>query len=337
MRPVDRSRLVLAAALSLPTLAGCTSRDHRPEQAPEIDPELASQEEESVSLAERADAVQEKVTRRIRAAAHWLDTFLGGERSLEEENETRARLRFDVDVEDGEGVGFDVRPDIRVALPGTKERVQLTISGDGDSDSDLTDDTAEDIREEFENTDEENISIGANYFLRDTTRNNVRIGAGFTSGPAVYGEVRYRLLASLGSWDFRGTERVRYYTDNGFESRTTVDFERRLSRLHFFRATTRGTWFEEEPGYFYSQSLSFYHLIGPTRLMVYELVGSFVTDPNHVLDQGLVRVRFRERLWRDWIYLEIAPQLELPREEDYEAVPGILFRLDFSFSPEERS
>jgi hypothetical protein len=355
------SRLVplgLAAALCLTALAGCTSRERRPEPAPPHggqEPAVAAPSEEGAPeplepgsppeqgeeaappLTERADAVQEDVTRRIRVAASWLDSFLGDERSLAEENDTWARLRFDVDVEDGEGVGFNVKPKIRVALPRTKRRAQLTISGDGDSDEGLGSDTADEILEAFENTEEENVSVGANYFLRDTLRNNFRIGAGFSSGPAVYGDVRYRHLLPLGEWNLRGTERVRYYTDEGFESRTALDFERRIGPKFFFRTTTNGAWYEEQPGYFYGQSLSFYQLVGTARLLVYDLAGSFVTDPNNVLDQALVRVRYRQRLWRDWIFFEVAPQIRLPRNEDYEVVPGIQFRLELYFASRDRS
>ena len=51
---------------------------------------------------------------------------------------------------------------------------------------------------------------------------------------------------------------TRYYTDNGFESLMTLDFERRLSTRHFFRTTTQGSWFEEENGFFYSQSATLF-------------------------------------------------------------------------------
>lgn len=347
--------LGLAAVLCLTALAGCTSRKRRAEPAPAVQEPAAADGEEGAleqeapaeppgqdealapPLGERADAVQEDVTRRIRAAASWLDSFLGDERSLAEENDTWARLRLDLDVEDGEGVGFNVKPKIRVALPRTKRRAQLTVSGDGDSDEGLGNDSAEEVLQAFENTDEENVTVGANYFLRQTLRNNFRIGAGFSSGPAVYGDVRYRHLLPLEKWNLRGTERLRYYTDEGFESRTTLDLERRLGPKFFFRSTTHGTWYEEQPGYFYGQSLSFYQLVGTARLLVYDLAGSFVTDPNNVLDQVLVRVRYRQRLWRDWIFVEVAPQIRLPRDEDYDVVPGILFRLELYFASRERS
>lgn len=358
MSAADRARLVrlgLAAALCFPALAGCTSRDRRPEQdvdvgeppatapsqeaaqdEPEPQAEPSGQAEKEVPLGEQADHVQEDVTRRIRTAAAWLDSFLADERSLAEENQTWARLRFDVGLEEGEGVGFDLRPKIRVALPSAKRRAQLTFSGETDSDTTLNSDVVEEVHEEFEDPDEKNRTIGANYFLKETTRNNVRLGAGLKSNLAAYGDVRLRHLAPLGSWDLRGTERLRYYTDNGFESIATVDLERRLSPVLFVRATTRGSWFETDPGYYYSQSLALYQLAGPTRVMTYEVLGSFVTRPNNVLDLALVRFRYRERLWRDWIFFEIAPQIALPRDRDYDVVPGILFRLDLIFAPKGR-
>jgi len=36
--------------------------------------------------------------------------------------------------------------------------------------------------------------------------------------------------------------------------------------------------------------------------------------------------RYRQRFWRDWLFLEIAPQYRYPRDQSFHAVPGILFQ-----------
>jgi hypothetical protein len=45
----------------------------------------------------------------------------------------------------------------------------------------------------------------------------------------------------------------------------------------------------------------------------------------------VLSVRFRQRIWRDWLYYEVGPQLVFPREENFDATPGIFLRLEMLF------
>jgi hypothetical protein len=42
----------------------------------------------------------------------------------------------------------------------------------------------------------------------------------------------------------------------------------------------------------------------------------------------VLAVRYRQRLWKDWLYAEIAPQVRYHRDRNFDNIPGILFRLE---------
>jgi hypothetical protein len=147
----------------------------------------------------------------------------------------------------------------------------------------------------------------------------------------VFLEPRFRQSVPLDRWLFRFTQRVIGLTDGSVRARTTFDFERELRRALFFRATADGTWIKGEHGYFYTLGPSIFQSISPRRVLVYSWGNSFVTYPSHRLEAMVLSVRYRQRIWRDWLFYEVAPQLAFPREENFDVTPGIFMRLEMMF------
>ncbi|MDH5411514.1 MAG: hypothetical protein OEY16_09010, partial [Alphaproteobacteria bacterium] len=108
------------------------------------------------------------------------------------------------------------------------------------------------------------------------------------------------------------------------------DFERILEENMLFRSSLNGTWLQEDPDYFYNVGLSLFRPLDEKSAVELQLVSDFMTDP-HRLDRITVRIRHRQELWRDWLAFEIAPQVSFPDQRNFEAVPGILFRLEATF------
>ena len=282
-------------------------------------------------LPEEVDRAQAELERRIKVGARWIDGFLGDERSIAEENETWARLRLDTRLEDRDGVDFGASVNGRLVLPGTERRLNLVLSGSGDEDS-AFDFLAEDpATQDLAGTDVDNASTALQYFLRATRRNNVRLelGVKFSGGTLdPYAGARWRHTLPLAAWTLRLSERLRAYVERGWESQTRLDLERPLSEALFFRSTSRGDVSEEEDGWFLAQDLALYRRLSGQRLVAYEVGGQFVTEPETELDQAYVRVRYSQRFARDWIRLELTPQLAWREEYDYQPVGGLLVRLD---------
>jgi hypothetical protein len=91
-----------------------------------------------------------------------------------------------------------------------------------------------------------------------------------------------------------------------------------------------GTWLEEQPDYFYSLGFALFRPLNESAAIEYQLVNGFRTDP-HRLDRVTLRIRHRQKIWRDWLAFEAAPEVSFPEERDFEPVPAILFRLEATF------
>jgi hypothetical protein len=183
-------------------------------------------------------------------------------------------------------------------------------------------------------TEDRNVTTAVQYVLRATTEQNftVRSGAQFTHGtPVLFIAPRYRFFSPINTWDFRFTQEAIWKTDTRWQVNTVFDLERQLPHDLFFRTSAGGSWIETSRGYFYGLSFSLRQPFDSKHAIDYEWNNSFQTRPVGELVEVLFRVRFRQNIWREWLFFEVAPQCRFPRDRDFIATPGILFRFEMFF------
>jgi hypothetical protein len=103
--------------------------------------------------------------------------------------------------------------------------------------------------------------------------------------------------------------------------------DRLIRRIYLFRTTLDGTWSENdetEKGYIYNLNFSLSHPLSPNNALIYEYRNKFYSKAETQLEETVLKIRYRQRFLRDWLYFEVAPQIAFPREKDYNTVPGIL-------------
>ncbi|HAK61171.1 MAG TPA: hypothetical protein DCO77_12465 [Nitrospiraceae bacterium] len=289
----------------------------------------ADTEEEGIT-----DTVHGTISRRVLSSARWLDSFFDDERFAAEDNRTRIKVRIDTFLEDEAPAEVKTRTSLQLSLPRLKNRGRLIISGDPDEGTDEPDTPGETITDRVTGDEARNVTASFLYDLRSTAKRNVRLRAGVRyrdGSPVVFLAPRYRQLFDLGQWDLRFTEEVRWYTDIGWQSGTRFDLERQFRKNLFFRTSADGFWTEEENGYFYSLSFYLRQPLSRRQAVEYEWNNYFQTRPENVLEEVVLRVRYRQRIWRDWLFYELAPQFKFTRERDFAMIPGILFRIEMIF------
>ena len=298
-------------------------------QIEEVPPEKAPAEEPPEEEDTIVDEAHERISKAFLASADWLDSFFDDETARAEDNRSRLRLRFDAFVEEGEEPSYKVRVSLRLTLPRTNEKLQLIAAG---NESDVEEDVAsEGVSRAQARDDDDDFAIGLRYFFVQTKKNNVSLTPGIrirSSSVAGFIGPRWRVLVPLNSWSFRSVQRLRWFTDDGWEWLSRFDFERKVLKKLLFRSRSQVEWFEDEDGFFPEQRFSLFHPLDSRRALKYEWINQFVTDPKFELDDLIVRIRYRQRIWRDWLFFEIGPDASFPEDRDYEFTPGFLFRIE---------
>jgi hypothetical protein len=245
-----------------------------------------------------------------------------------EENRSRIKIKLALGYSDLYDFEFQPGVDIRLSLPQLENRFNIFISANDDSDFDVD---SNPISNEDPNSGEE-LTVGARYFLALGERYNVSVDTGLSLNYAFAG-LRYRHLHQfLGTdWNGRFTNRLRYYSDNGWENRASYDVERALGERFFLRTTFTGIVAERFDGVPASAVAKLYQVLNIERALLYE-VGVFTnTEPEFELTDLQLRLRYRQRFYRDWLVLEVAPQVSFPNEFDNETNPGLVLKLEADF------
>jgi hypothetical protein len=274
------------------------------------------------------DSGQEKASALVISVATWFDNFFDNERYINEENRTRAKLKLSFGYSKNDDFEAKVRINWKLHLPKLSKRVNLIISAGDDDDFNVGNSPIDDPPE----SDREELTAAIEYFAKTGENLNISTTLG-GSYDYLYGGFRVRYYQDFGSWQGRLVDRIRYYTDDGWENKLSFDLEKRLSERWFLRNTAGLNWFEDRDGLFYSFKFRTYQLLSEVQAISYEAGAYIETEPDHTLSDVRLKVRYRQRFYRDWLVLEIAPQLTFPEEFDREPNPGVIvqFEADFGY------
>jgi hypothetical protein len=313
--PMKTGRRLLIIALSWPCWPAAAGPD---------DP--AGVAADTGSEAYAADRVQQSISQGINSAAQWVDSFFDDERYIAEDATTKLRLRQSLFLEHGESPEHKTQVGLSIKVPRTKKRLRLFVGSEEESTK-----TPDTLFNRVESRDEQS-AAGVQFFAKSTTRQNLSLTTGvkFDSQELFVGP-RYRLNVDLKDWLFRVTQRVRWFTSNGWEATTRLDFEHLLSDTLFFRHTVDGRWREEDEGYQYEIRPSLIQQLHSRKAIEYQWNTLFKTRPNHRLEISVLRMRYRRNFFRPWLFYEINPQLAVRNDEDFKPKLGVTFQIEIVF------
>ena len=275
------------------------------------------------------DDAQVEATVLLYEVSEWIDSFFDDGRFLAEENESRATLKLSFGYSRQDSLEIQPRLDVRLALPKLSSRAHLIIEAAEDSDFNIGDSTVNDY-ENHDDTDGGELRAALRWFLREGDTYNVSFDAG-ASWDYLFGSLRFRAIQDFDEWLGRFTNRLRWYTDDGWENRTTYDLETHFNEDFFFRATTSFNYYETEDGFPHSQQFRLYQVLTAIRAISYEAGIYLETEPSYKMTNIEFILRYRQRFYRDWLMLEVSPRVSFPEDYDREINPGLIFKLEASF------
>ena len=261
--------------------------------------------------------------------ALWFDSFFGSDRVLEETGGTYVRWRNDIVQTEGQGTKFTTNLNFSVELPRISQRLQLTFEGDEDQE-------LQDVLPGGETEDSTN-SLGFRLDVKDTARSKFNISV--SAKPRIRARYRYTFPLSNESL-IRFTQEIQ--NEKGVNgARTRLDFEKAFLPVKLFRATTEGFIAEDFSGVDWSQAFSLFQRLSKKSSVSYEAGIVGITEPDSLVTNYRLGIRYRQNIHRDWLFFEITPDISWPLElsEDRETVVNdrhslmsIIVRLEVHFA-----
>jgi hypothetical protein len=281
------------------------------------------------------DVLHGGISHTLLTTATWLDSFFGDRRYTSDLNPSYIHYRYNVFLEKGSAPLLKPDLEARLILPQLREKTHIVFSGSPREENEFSAVQSHTTGDKSVSTEEQGVAAGVQYAPRQTptesfvVRGGIKFstkGVDLTTGPL------YRVLFPFQrGWNLRFIEDAVWRSKAGWKSSSTVDLERPLPHDLFFRASTDWVHTEHVNGFIYAFSFSISQPLSAKQALQYSWVNVFQTRPVNELTEVALRISYRRRIWRDWLFYEVMPQYRFPRLRAFEATPGILFRLDVLF------
>jgi hypothetical protein len=289
------------------------------------------------------DRMQAGLYRTVCLTAARFDGFFGNARFEDEYEATHGSVSAGMQWDERDHWDPSVRFRANVQLPQLSERFRAFV-GRLDPDEYVSDtrDDFDSLPRQFGDEDD-SVLLGLGY--RQPGRRggyfDTSVGIDLDWPPDPYVKGRYHLaLPFLDRNLMRLNETIFWRADDGFGTTTRLDLERLLSEAFLVRWTGSGTFSEETEGVKWYSNVTLYQNLGAARAFAYQVGIEGETDREvDVTDYGL-RVIFRRRIHRDWLYLELRSSVTWPREallEDRETNWGGGVALEMQFGDRKRA
>jgi hypothetical protein len=240
---------------------------------------------------------------------------------------TKGRLRFGWEPRSGDLGEFDLRFKIRVKLPALEDRAELLLS---DEEDDVNQQGIKAARgRELSGGDQAVLALQ----FKDQTTDKISYRIGFGRGSQLYTRARFS-----DKYSFSEQATLRYFAETNYYSGDKLGFEANAQYGFVFDSESA---FEISNSFRYrnnSNDWLWRHELKLLRLgkndTSYLFTASIdgVSRPAYRKEQMLVSVRYKRKVLREWLFLEIEPYVLWLRDEDFRASMGLAIRTEIHFS-----
>ncbi len=267
------------------------------------------------------DRPHEVVSESVLAVSDRFDRFFDvtGE---EEVGDTRVSVTTGTELREGGRIQFTTGAGARIDLPHLQRRWNILLENIEISEETLTEQDAGD-----------DFSAGLRFLIRQTRRTRIHADGGlrFSAGPIAFGRLRLRRQHKWNSHLVRFTQYVYWYSDDGFGETTRLEHERVLGTDFLIHSRIEADWGEETEGIEWQGGPTLARVLrGRHGWAVFGAVSGTTDAPNRI-DQYHTGIRYRCRLYRDWLFLDVVPSLEFNDADDFKPEPVLNIRLEAIF------
>ena len=333
-------RAVVLVALASPSAPSAATPSERLEQtldlAVTLDAGSTSTEQEKPLVEGYFDWIVEQRnswSSEVVELGTYVDGFLGGEEATLQSNDSFVKLGMFGRWSEGGMFEMDPRFKFRLDLPRTQERYRLVIEND----------SPESLSPEERNRENAATTVGApetssSGFLRVLSAFNDwslkgDIGIRFSSpiSPFVRGRAT-RTVPLASDWSLRLESLPFYFITDGFGFIQAFYFDYLLSDRALMRFKTEAQWKEENRFWEFAEVWSYSCKLDESAVLSYSLGWGGRNKPELRTTSYYTNVTYRYRLYKDWLFAEVTPEIVWARDSGYQDEPSITFGVEMIFA-----
>jgi len=136
---------------------------------------------------------------------------------------------------------------------------------------------------------------------------------------------------NFSQWQIRASETPLWKHSEGYSAASEVNFTRPLDELWQLRFTSKATWRSTTSYFDLAQIGALYYTPDPRTATTFELGAFAPSDRSLKLAVYSVTLRVRRQIYRDWLYLEVTPQILYQEVNGFSATRSLMLNLETLF------
>jgi len=274
------------------------------------------------------NGTHEVVSDSIIGVSDMIDNFFVEERMEEEGSSTRVHLSYFISEDIFGNLEHDYLFKARLSLPKTQNRLRLVVES--------TVNPEEDENLVAGSTDEErnsSFSTSLQYIFKKSKYWQVSSQAGvrFVVPPDPFAKLRIRRLFTYDQWIIRFVETLFITAAEGFGESSVLEFEHPIAKKLHFRSRSDLTVSQEVEDIIFIKTFSVYQKLTERQYLVYSTGTDIKVENSFPLQRYYLNMRFRHNFYKKWAFYEVVPEINFKRENDFEMLPLIFFKIDIVF------
>ncbi|WEM45700.1 hypothetical protein PTW35_21755 (plasmid) [Photobacterium sp. DA100] len=137
-------------------------------------------------------------------------------------------------------------------------------------------------------------------------------------------------------WTSRIKQEVFYYDSKGPGALTSLNFYFASPEdpSTILKISSSAQYLDTDDNWEFVQQAEIFDRINQDNLLQYSIGFSADSTPNYSITNSWVSVAWKHRLYSDWLYMSITPELDFQDAFQYKVNPGIMFELELFFTAE---
>ncbi|WP_225314243.1 hypothetical protein [Marinobacter halotolerans] len=272
---------------------------------------------------------------RIQSLGEWADRALSGSQQALPNNESYLRIGFATESEYGDPAQFDPEARFRLDIPTVERKLRLVIESESDELIPIAERRR--IRQLTADERSETQATGA-FRLLSNVGDAINLSNDVGVRLRIPADAFWRVTAgkqwqsASSPWSFAVKQRLYYFHQDGWGARSSFGAGRDLGKGWQGLSASEIEWLHTERKFEFSQVMGVYKRLN-NRATINPRVGILgESQPGWRHTSVFADLTWRYRLHSDWLFAEIIPAVEFPREESFKDRGSLILRIELYFS-----
>lgn len=277
------------------------------------------------------DKPEDTVRKQLGEFVRDVDEFFANEKTFYTSTGSYIRVTLDAAWSEGGEVGYkgDIR--LKVRLPMTQGKLKLLLETDPDEKRDTLDRRVAATPAEAVDSRDYYAGIQASFGQETRWRFTPSLGLRIRSPLDPYVRLRAQRNYVLDDWllTIKGT--AFWFDSSGAGYDGLIEFNHQLADQVIGRSSSFARWTADTNYFGLSQVFSVIHTLSERRAVTYEAGAYGISDPTVHATDYLVAARYRQALHKNFLFLELNPELRFRKINDFKDEYAFFVRVELLF------